>query len=104
MLESGIALIAVNMPSLRAFSISLNTGEIIRSVRSLIELSFLRGSSTDIAQNAPDVPTTSGTNECGKAGSFSTRPSEGSIVPHEDIPLSFPDDPERQDKSITRGY
>ncbi|KAI0116824.1 hypothetical protein F4814DRAFT_414078 [Daldinia grandis] len=46
MMEAGIALIAVNLPSLRVFSTSFEAGGLIRSVRSFIELSFLRSSST----------------------------------------------------------
>ncbi|KAI5863695.1 hypothetical protein GGS23DRAFT_510789 [Durotheca rogersii] len=88
MLEPGIALIAVNLPSLRVFSISLKAGEVIRSARSLLELYFLRDSSTDIVQNASEAPTTSGSSEYGKAGSFSSRPDERSNVLHKAFPES----------------
>ncbi|KAI1124914.1 hypothetical protein F5Y10DRAFT_284705 [Nemania abortiva] len=77
MLEAGIALIAVNLPSLRVFSASLHTGEILRSVRSLIELAFLR-SSSDIAQQDAEAGHTNSAIELRKPASFSTRPSEGS--------------------------
>lgn len=81
-----MALIAVNLPSLQVFSISLKTVEVIHSVRSLLELSFLRGSSSNFARNASEVPTTSGTNGNEKPGSFSTRPSESSNVLQQDFP------------------
>ncbi|KAI2617249.1 hypothetical protein GGS26DRAFT_603290 [Hypomontagnella submonticulosa] len=86
MLEAGIALIAVNLPSLKVFSISLKTGEILRSVRSFLELSFLRGNSSDITQNASGVPTSSEADEHRKVASISTRPSESSNVVHRDFP------------------
>lgn len=86
MLEAGMALIAVNLPSLQIFSISLKTMEVIHSVRSLLELSFLWGSSSHIARNASEAPTTSGTDKIEKPGSFSTRPSASSNVLQQNFP------------------
>ncbi|KAM0818242.1 putative Integral membrane protein [Seiridium cardinale] len=74
MLEAGIALIAVNLPSLRIISTSTKPGEVVRTVRNLIVLSFLRSSSSNIDASQP--ATTSGFQEHGNAGSFGTRPSE----------------------------
>ena len=51
MLEAGMALIAVNMPSLRVFSISIKTMDVINSVKSLLDLSFIRGSSPSIERH-----------------------------------------------------
>ncbi|KAK0618066.1 hypothetical protein B0T17DRAFT_601028 [Bombardia bombarda] len=91
MLESGIALIAVNLPSLRVFPISLKTREILRSVRSLIELSFIRGSSTNVAGSDPEAPRSAtgvSTKKEGKAASVSTRPSASSHGQHQDFASS----------------
>ncbi|OTA55904.1 hypothetical protein K449DRAFT_468729 [Hypoxylon sp. EC38] len=86
MLEAGIALIAVNLPSLRVFSVSAKTGEILRSVRSLLELPFLRNSTTNIERNISEVPSISSMNEYGKVKSYNTRPSENSHVLRKDLP------------------
>lgn len=105
MLEAGMALIAVNMPSWKVFSISLMTGSILRSVRSLLELSFLRSSTDDIALNESKPPSTSGTNEPGEAKSFNTRPSESSSVVQGRFPPashSFLQDTERQSQDVAR--
>ncbi|KAI1494127.1 hypothetical protein F5X96DRAFT_684848 [Biscogniauxia mediterranea] len=72
MFEGGMALIAVNLPSLWVFTISLRTEGIMRHMRSLIELPFLRGSGTDIGLNALEVPTTNGTNDYRKPESVNT--------------------------------
>ncbi|RWA10276.1 hypothetical protein EKO27_g4821 [Xylaria grammica] len=49
-LECGIALVAINLPTLRVFSAHQNIGGMIRSMRSLIELPFLRRSESNISQ------------------------------------------------------
>jgi hypothetical protein len=92
MLEAGMALIAVNLPSLRVFSFSLLPGEILRSMRSFLSLS--RSSSA-----ASEAPSISDTNEPQKPGSFSTCPSNRSHVQHQDQPwtsVSAIEDPEGQ--------
>ncbi|KAI1107301.1 hypothetical protein F4804DRAFT_297454 [Jackrogersella minutella] len=107
MLEAGIALIAVNLPSFRVFPVSLMTGEIIRSVRSLLELSFLHGSSSDTVQTNSEAPPTNGTSEYGKAGSLSTRPGGSSNVLHDNFPkepLSVIEDPEKQSRAMTKSW
>ncbi|KAK6082438.1 hypothetical protein SCUP234_04277 [Seiridium cupressi] len=74
MLEAGITLVGLKLPSLRIVSIFTKPGEIMRTVRNLIEFSFLRSNSSNIDASQPT--TTSAFQEHGKAGSFSTRPSE----------------------------
>ncbi|OTA80301.1 hypothetical protein M434DRAFT_38033 [Hypoxylon sp. CO27-5] len=86
MLEAGIALIAVNLPSLRVFSVSAKTGEILRSVRSLMEMPFLRNSTTNIERNISEVPSISSMNEYGKVKSYNTHPSENPHVLRKDLP------------------
>ncbi|GAW21901.1 hypothetical protein ANO14919_114270 [Xylariales sp. No.14919] len=49
-LECGIALVSINLPTLRVFSAHQNIGGMIRSMRSLIELPFLRRSESNISQ------------------------------------------------------
>ncbi|KAI1474196.1 hypothetical protein F4774DRAFT_415060 [Daldinia eschscholtzii] len=93
MLEAGIALVAVNIPSLRAFTASFEAGGLMRSVRSFIELSILRNSSNDIARNTSEVQAvsnTTGINEYGKASSFSTELGESFNEPHRDLPWTMP--------------
>ncbi|KAI1645720.1 uncharacterized protein F4817DRAFT_342824 [Daldinia loculata] len=73
MLEAGIALIAVNLPSLRAFSATPETGGAVRNARGFVELPILRDSNTGIERNASVAPTTSGTSgidEEGRAAYF----------------------------------
>ncbi|KAI0158121.1 hypothetical protein GGR57DRAFT_510342 [Xylariaceae sp. FL1272] len=55
-LECGIALVAINLPTLRVFSVPQKAGEIIRSVRSLIELPFLRRSENCISRIESEQP------------------------------------------------
>ncbi|KAI1813598.1 hypothetical protein GGS20DRAFT_552832 [Poronia punctata] len=105
MLESGVALIAVNLPSLRVFHISVKTGELVRSVRSLLDLSFLRSNSSNAGRNASKPPGSSDTHE--GAPSFNTRPSRGSsyVVHHQDIPMAlqdFPDELQRPHRTVSR--
>ncbi|OTB03440.1 hypothetical protein M426DRAFT_177781 [Hypoxylon sp. CI-4A] len=98
MLEGGMALIAVNLPSLQVFSVSFNTGEILRSVRSLLDLSFLRSNSTDVALNASKTPTTHEVDGYGEAISLGGYSSKGSNRLHQESsqrPRSFLEDPER---------
>ncbi|KAI3318415.1 hypothetical protein HD806DRAFT_512197 [Xylariaceae sp. AK1471] len=78
MLESGVALIAVNLPSMKVFFTSLSTVGILRSVRSLIELAFIRSSSSDIGGRNSNTRDGDGMSELEKAMSLSARPSESS--------------------------
>ncbi|KAK6948691.1 hypothetical protein Daesc_010461 [Daldinia eschscholtzii] len=92
MLEAGIALVAVNIPSLRAFTASFEAEGLMRSVRSFIGLSILRNSSNDIARNTSEVQAvsnTAGINEYGKALSFSTELRESFNEPQRDLPWTM---------------
>ncbi|KAI1292914.1 hypothetical protein F5Y03DRAFT_388129 [Xylaria venustula] len=85
-LESGVALIAVNLPSLRIFATSLATVEILHSMRSFIELTFLRSSSSDTGLRDVDPINGSGSSDLEKARSSSTRPSESSTKANQIFP------------------
>ncbi|KAI4599347.1 hypothetical protein KJ359_001788 [Pestalotiopsis sp. 9143b] len=80
MMESGICLIAVNLPSLRIISFPSTPGEFIRSMRSLIELSFLRGSSTDVARHGSESIGSGNVKEDAETMPASERPSVTSQV------------------------
>ncbi len=82
--ESGMALIAVNLPSLHVLSFSLKTGEILRSVRSIMDLSFLRSRSSDIEGNASGGIAPGDADTRGKAVPSTPTSSESSKVPHHD--------------------
>ncbi|KAI0909853.1 hypothetical protein F4823DRAFT_592806 [Ustulina deusta] len=82
-LECGIALVAINLPTLRVFSAQQKIGEMMRSMRSLIELPFLRRSESNISRVDSEPPIIiSDTSEQGKARSLSIPPSENSYVLH----------------------
>ncbi|KAK8062537.1 hypothetical protein PG997_014634 [Apiospora hydei] len=72
-LESGMALVAVNLPSLRVLAISLKTSDLINSMRSIFEFSFLRGSSFQIERHDLEASRA----HDGMKRSLSTGPSEG---------------------------
>ncbi|KAI6083360.1 hypothetical protein F4821DRAFT_280930 [Hypoxylon rubiginosum] len=103
-LEAGMGIIAINLPSLRVFSISFKPADMITSVRSLLELSFLRSRSSNVGQTTPAASINSGVNENEKARSFSTRrPSEGSNAVRQDTnltSLSFLEDTEGQKRNV----
>ncbi|KAI1260708.1 hypothetical protein F5Y18DRAFT_404296 [Xylariaceae sp. FL1019] len=77
-LEAGVALIAVNLPSLRMFSFSLSALGVLRSVRSLIELAFLQSHSSDIDRDVSEPNHAVSLEKLQKAQSASTRPSGSS--------------------------
>ncbi|KAI0972044.1 hypothetical protein F4678DRAFT_460874 [Xylaria arbuscula] len=76
-LECGIALVALNLPALRVVFIQQKIGEIMRSMRSIIELPFLRRSQSNISRVHSEPHIALGDiGEQGKARSHS--PSESS--------------------------
>ncbi|KAI0006530.1 hypothetical protein F4779DRAFT_596223 [Xylariaceae sp. FL0662B] len=109
MFEAGMALIAVNLPSLRVFSVSLKPAELINSMRSLLDSSFPwsgHSGSDIVAQNSVETPA-AGTIGILKTVSFSTiRPSGSSNGMSQDLPLTsigFIGDTDTQRQNVVEG-
>lgn len=81
MLETGISLVAVNLPSLWLLFTSVTPEKVIRSIRSVLSLGSLRSGGSSGANGYSGAGTSSSQRPYGKEGSTnSTRPSESSTA------------------------